>query len=80
MIEYCLSNVDDDARQRLTSVSDATEASCLEHCGICYLEPFLVIDGDFHRVESHEGALADCNHEESLEKRERDGSITGGEQ
>ena len=59
MIEYCLRNVSDDTRQRLASVSETREASCLEHCGICYLESFLVIDGEFRRLESHERALED---------------------
>lgn len=58
VIEYCLSNVGEEARRRLRAREDAVEAPCLEHCGICRREPFLVVDGDLVRgdgVERHAG-------------------------
>lgn len=45
MIEYCLSNVDDATRRRLRAHEDAVESPCLEHCGLCRRESFLVVDG-----------------------------------
>lgn len=47
VIEYCLSNVGDATRRRLRAREDAVEAPCLEHCGICRREPFLIVDGEF---------------------------------
>lgn len=49
VIEYCLSNVEDASRRRLAAREDAVEAPCLEHCGICRREPFVIADGEFVR-------------------------------
>lgn len=51
VIEYCLSNVDDERRDRLRHLDRTREYTCLEHCGICCREPFLVVDGTVVRDE-----------------------------
>lgn len=58
MIEYCLSNVGDATRRRLRAREDADEAPCLEHCGICRREPFLIVDGEIVRGDGVEALLA----------------------
>lgn len=58
MIEYCLSNVGDATRRRLRAREDTAEAPCLEHCGICRREPFLIVDGEFVRGDGVEALLA----------------------
>lgn len=47
VVECCVRNVDDEYRQRLGTI-DATVRvrPCLEHCGTCRDEPFLVADGE----------------------------------
>lgn len=57
-IEYCLCNVDDDQRDRLQNLDCTREYTCLEHCGICCGEAFLVVDGTVVRGESHEQLLS----------------------
>lgn len=57
MIEYCLSNVDDETRRYLAVAPETIESPCLEHCGICCSEPFLVVDGTLHRIDTHETCL-----------------------
>ena len=57
MIEYCLSNVDDETRRRLRTDPEATESPCLEHCGICRGEAFAIVDGTFRRLGDHEELL-----------------------
>ena len=57
-VEYCLGNVDSEARRRLRARDDTREASCLEHCGRCHAGPFLVVDGGIRRGASHEALLA----------------------
>lgn len=56
-IEYCLGNVDPDARRRLRSRSDAREATCLDHCGRCHAGPFIVVDDDVVEGPTHEAIL-----------------------
>ncbi|ERH00265.1 MAG: hypothetical protein J07HQX50_01425 [Haloquadratum sp. J07HQX50] len=57
-IEYCHANADAELRSLLESVhTDITCRSCLEHCGICRREPFIVIDGEV--VSIKESTLQD---------------------
>ncbi|WP_135820451.1 DUF1450 domain-containing protein [Halostella litorea] len=57
MIEYCLTNVDGAARDRLAARDDTREAACLDRCGRCYAGPFLVVDGRVVTGESHAAVL-----------------------
>jgi uncharacterized protein YuzB (UPF0349 family) len=59
VIEYCLSNVDEETRRLLAARDDTREATCLDHCGRCYREPFLVVDGTVETGPSHEATLAE---------------------
>ncbi|KZN23431.1 hypothetical protein A4G99_15730 [Haladaptatus sp. R4] len=65
-IEYCLSNVEEDVRCRLREVG-ADEHPCLEHCGICYARPFLVVDGTLRDGDDHE-ELLDGSRRETEER------------
>lgn len=58
-VEYCRTNVDVTARTRLGTL-DATvvEKPCLRRCGVCHVDPFLVVDGEPRRSESHEQLVA----------------------
>lgn len=58
LIEYCLCNVADDQRDRLRTLECAREFTCLEHCGICREESFLVVDRTVVRGEDHERLLS----------------------
>lgn len=60
-VEYCLGNVDSEARRRLRTRNDTREAFCLEHCGRCHAGPFLVVDGEIRRGASHEALLAEVD-------------------
>ncbi|WP_101295813.1 DUF1450 domain-containing protein [Halegenticoccus soli] len=53
-VEYCRTNVTADARTTLAKL-DATvvEKCCLRRCGACNAGPFLIIDGEPRRGESH---------------------------
>ncbi len=64
VIEYCLSNVGEEARRRLRAREDAVEAPCLEHCGICRREPFLVVNGDLLRGDGLEGQAGTAGTDE----------------
>lgn len=56
LIECCLSNVSSDMRKALSeSDHEVRETFCLDRCGICYNQQFLVIDGELH------GEIADLN-------------------
>lgn len=59
-IEYCLNNVDADARRRLDhrETGEVVETRCLQRCGDCYREPFLVVDGELATGGSHAEILA----------------------
>jgi uncharacterized protein YuzB (UPF0349 family) len=57
VIEYCLSNVDEETRRLLADRGETREATCLDHCGRCYRKPFLVIDGAVETGPSHEAIL-----------------------
>ena len=57
MIEYCLRNVDREARDRLAARDDVREAPCLDRCGRCYAGPFLVVDRAVATGESHAAVL-----------------------
>jgi uncharacterized protein YuzB (UPF0349 family) len=55
-ISYCLSNVDDATRHMLQTYDGACkviEECCLQRCGYCYDEPFLVVDDQLVRGSSH---------------------------
>ena len=62
-VEYCLGNVDSDARRRLRTRDDVREASCLEHCGRCHAGSFLVVDGELREGASHEALLTKIEEE-----------------
>ncbi|NHN48228.1 DUF1450 domain-containing protein [Halostella sp. JP-L12] len=61
MIEYCLSNVDAETRRRLAAREDSREAACLEQCGRCHREAFLVVDGTVRSGPSHAAVLDDLD-------------------
>lgn len=58
LIEYCLCNVNDEHRTRLRELDISREFTCLEHCGICCQESFLVVDGTVVREADHEQLVA----------------------
>ena len=51
-IQYCLSNTD------RVDHPDAKGYLCLQHCGLCYESPFIVVDGETYVGESDEHLLA----------------------
>lgn len=60
-IEACVSNIDGEVRNRLAELDVSTVvAPCLEHCGRCYREPFLVVDGELVTGDSSAAILARC--------------------
>ncbi|WP_224337736.1 DUF1450 domain-containing protein [Haloprofundus halobius] len=63
-IEYCRTNVEADARASFAAL-DATvvEKCCLRRCGTCYTDPFLVVDGEPRRGESHAALVAALREE-----------------
>lgn len=64
MIEYCLHNVDAATRARLRSLECRTvERECLQRCGTCWAGPFLVVDGEQHRGDSHADLVAGAEGE-----------------
>jgi len=57
VVEYCANNVGVEDRRRIESMNCETRGfACLERCGTCRSTPFLVVDGEIRRGESH-GAL-----------------------
>jgi uncharacterized protein YuzB (UPF0349 family) len=58
-VEYCLRNVDAATRRRLRDVGgvETVEKRCLQRCGDCYRDDFLVVDGDRETGDSHAGIL-----------------------
>ncbi|MBX0296955.1 DUF1450 domain-containing protein [Haloarcula nitratireducens] len=60
-IEACVSNIDSEVRNRLEKLDTSTVvAPCLEHCGRCYREPLLVVDGELITGDSHAELLKRC--------------------
>ncbi|MFC6723589.1 DUF1450 domain-containing protein [Halobium palmae] len=65
-VEYCISNVDDvQAVREQCSESSARvmERRCLQRCGRCFREPFLVVDGDVVTGADHEALLAEVTEQ-----------------
>jgi uncharacterized protein YuzB (UPF0349 family) len=56
-IEYCLNNVGPEVRNTLLDIEGSIEHQCLQRCGECYEDDFLVIDGDIERGDSHADLL-----------------------
>lgn len=66
LLECCLSNISPGAQVALDeSEHKVRESICLDRCGDCYAQPFLVIDGNIHLGESHQDILdsVDCNQQ-----------------
>lgn len=60
-IEACVSNVDRQTRSRLSDADVSTSVyPCLEHCGRCYREPVLIVDGELVTGESHATLLTEA--------------------
>ena len=58
-VECCLFNVDESAEARLDATGhDVDVAPCLQRCGTCQEDAFLVVDGDFRFAEDHADLLA----------------------
>jgi uncharacterized protein YuzB (UPF0349 family) len=58
-IEYCIRNVDPGDRERVEALEgDVREHFCLQRCGACDAEPFLVVDGEY--VAGDHERLADA--------------------
>jgi uncharacterized protein YuzB (UPF0349 family) len=57
LVESCLANVDAETCDRLRSRSDTRAASCLDRCGVCHSETFLVVDGTVRSEASHQAVL-----------------------
>lgn len=46
VIEYCLANVSTSERQQIESAETSTHGvRCLDRCGTCYKESFIVVNG-----------------------------------
>lgn len=64
LLECCLSNVSSDARIALDqSDHEVRETICLDRCGDCYDQPFLVVDGDLQTGSSHRELLRSLDDE-----------------
>lgn len=61
LIECCVRNVDDGVRRRLREGDNTVRVRpCLEHCGVCRVRPFLVVDGELvtgHHLPDREGTV-----------------------
>lgn len=69
-IECCRSNLPPDGRKELiSSPHRVRETICLDRCGTCYDDPFVVVDGELHTGTSHRDILRslDQDSEESEE-------------
>jgi uncharacterized protein YuzB (UPF0349 family) len=65
-VEYCLANVGPAVRRSLrASDHDTNEQRCLQRCGQCRRDPFLVVDGEFETGSTHADLLhyLDISHE-----------------
>jgi len=59
VVEYCVNNVSPDVRERLSVAPvDSRGLPCLERCGTCRTEAFLVVDSEFRTANSHGALLA----------------------
>ena len=47
--------------QERSGCDDVREATCLDHCGRCYREAFLVVDGTVRTGPSHAAVLRDLD-------------------
>lgn len=48
VVEYCIRNVDPQNRGRLDVLaSEVHEHFCLQRCGDCEAEPFLIVNGEY---------------------------------
>jgi uncharacterized protein YuzB (UPF0349 family) len=62
VINYCLSNVNPEARCLLRqSQFHVIEDFCLHRCGLCYEGPFLIVDGEELLGDSHQEILERLN-------------------
>ena len=62
VIECCMRNVDGGDRERLRETGGETTvriSPCLEHCGMCRRESFLVVDGELVTGAERDRALPD---------------------
>lgn len=67
LLECCLSNVSLDARVALDeSDHEIRETICLDRCGDCYAQPFLVVDGDIYTGETHRDLLESLDCEQQV--------------
>lgn len=70
LLECCLSNVSSDALVAMNeSEHEIRETICLDRCGACYDQPFLVVNGELQRDKSHRDLLRslDMEHEVLVE-------------
>ena len=61
-VEYCLSNIDDVSavREQCAELQHRVhEKRCLQRCGQCFREAFLVVNGDVVTGADHEELLAE---------------------
>ena len=60
-VEYCLNNVDATTRRRLDDIEDENviETRCLQRCGECYRDSFVVVDGELRTGSTHGEVLSD---------------------
>jgi uncharacterized protein YuzB (UPF0349 family) len=70
LVECCLSNVSSDARAVLDeSDHEIRESFCLDRCGTCYEQPFLIVDGELSVATSFEDLLDPlADSEEEVER------------
>jgi len=58
LFECCLSNVSSDGLAALKkSENELNETICLDRCGVCYDQPFLIVDGEIQTGDSHKKLL-----------------------
>ena len=64
VIEVCLSNIDTNDRALLyANGANMIVQPCLEQCGICYTESFLVVDGELETGANHSMLLKEQSDE-----------------
>jgi uncharacterized protein YuzB (UPF0349 family) len=57
-------DIDSEARSRLADMDVSSSVyPCLEQCGHCYRQPFLVLDGQFVTADSHATLLEQVSNE-----------------
>ena len=53
-VECCIDNVDVNSQQAIEASDETVDVQyCLQRCGICYKDSFLVVDGDVVTGEDH---------------------------